>query len=95
MTRDILAHVLEAEGIKAGAKGGYVIAEEREATCLISAPGDILQVTRVILVDLREKYVHLQTGKNERMAFAYDDVLGLRMLGPPAASRAGVAGFSR
>jgi hypothetical protein len=80
MTREIITHVLESEGLKSGAHG-FAIAEEREATCLISSPGEVYAVSRVVMLELRDKYVFLQTGKDERFFFAYEDVLGVRILG--------------
>jgi hypothetical protein len=80
MTREIITHVLESEGLKAGAHG-FALPEEREGTCLISAPGEVYAVARVVLIELRDKYIFLQTGKDERFFFAYEDILGIRILG--------------
>ncbi len=93
MTREIIGLVLESEGLKGGNQG-FAVPEEREATVLVSAPGDVFPVGRVVKVDLREKYIFLQTSKSEHLYFAYEDVLGLRLLPAPSA-RDRVAGFSR
>ena len=93
MTREIITQALESEGFKS-TQTGFVIPEDREATCLVSAPGDVLSVSRLVLVDLREKYIFLQTGKDERFFFAYEDVLGVRILGKSQA-RDRSAGFGR
>lgn len=93
MTREIIALVLEAEGLKAGSQG-YVIPEDREATCLVSAPGEVLSVSKVVQADLRDKYLFLLTSKDERYFFAYEDVLGLRLVGRASAKERS-AGFSR
>jgi hypothetical protein len=93
MTREIITHVLESEGLKAGAHG-FSIAEEREGSCLISAPGEVYTVARVVVLELRDKYVFLQTSKEERFFFAYEDVLGLRILGR-SQPRERSAGFGR
>lgn len=93
MTREIIAAALEAEGLKAGSQG-FAIPEDREATCLISAPGDVLSVAKVVQADLREKYLFLLTSKDERYFFAYEDVLGLRLAGRATAKERS-AGFSR
>ena len=85
---------LESEGLKGGAQG-YTIPEDREATCLVSAPGDVFPVARLVKVELREKYLFLRTAKNEHLYFAYEDVLGLRLAAPTAAQRERAAGFSR
>ena len=94
MTREIIAAALEAEGLKAGGQG-FSIAEEREATFLVSAPGEVLSVGKVTQADLREKYLSLQTSRDERYVFAYEDILGVRLLGKGASSKHGSAGFSR
>jgi hypothetical protein len=86
---------LEAEGLRAQSGQSYTIPEEREATCLISAPGDILSVVKVVQADLREKYLYLQTFKDEHFFFAYEDVLGLRLLGKASSAKERSAGFSR
>ena len=93
MTREIITQALESEGLKAG-QHGFAIPEEREATCLVSAPGDLLTVSRIAILDLRDKYVFLQTSKDERYFFAYEDVLGLRILGR-SQTRVRSAGFGR
>jgi hypothetical protein len=94
MTREIITQVLESEGLKAAANG-FVIPEDREATALISAPGELFTVARLVLLDLREKYVFLQTSKDERFFFAYEDVLGVRILGRSQTRESRSAGFGR
>jgi hypothetical protein len=93
MTREIISQALESEGLKAGAHG-FTIPEEREATCLVSAPGEVYTVSRLVVFELRDKYVFLQTSKDERFFFAYEDVLGVRILGRSQA-RDRSAGFGR
>ena len=88
-----MALALEAEGLKSGAHG-FAVPEDREATCIVSAPGDLLTVTRVVLMELRDKYLLLQTAKEERFIFAYEDVLGLRLLARSHGKERS-AGFSR
>ena len=80
MTREIITHILESEGLKAGGHG-FAISEDREATLLISTPGEVYTVARVVLLELRERYVFIQTSKDERFFFVYEDVLGVRILG--------------
>ena len=94
MTREIISAALEAEGIKASGQG-FSIPEDREATVLVSAPGDMLSVGKVVQADLREKYLYLQTSKDERYFFAYEDVLGLKLLGKTSSAKERSAGFSR
>jgi hypothetical protein len=91
MTREIIVQILEGEGAKGGANG-YSIREDREATCFVSTPGDLLQIPRVVKVDLKDKFVSLWTVKEERFIFAYEDVLGFKLTG--SATKERPAGFS-
>ena len=93
MTREIITAAFEAEGLKASGQG-FSIPEDREATCLVSAPGEVLSVSKVVQADLREKYIYLQTAKDEHYFFAYEDILGVKLLGK-AAARDRSAGFGR
>jgi hypothetical protein len=93
MTREIIALALEAEGLKVGAQG-VAVPDEREGTFFVGAPGDIMHVSKVVKLELREKYVALQTAKDERYFFAYEDVLGFRLAGVASAKERS-AGFSR
>jgi len=78
MTREIIVSILEGEGAE-GKGGTFKIGEEREATCFISTPGELMAVARVVRVDLKESYVSLSTAKDERFAFSYQDVLGFKL----------------
>jgi hypothetical protein len=91
MTREIIVSILEGEGAE-GRGGAYKIGEEREATCFISTPGELMAIARVIRVDLKESYVALSTAKDERFAFSYQDVLGFK-LAAPAQHKDRAAGF--
>jgi hypothetical protein len=93
MTREIIMQVLESEGLKAGAHG-YAIPEEREVTCLVSAPGEVYAVPRVVVLEARDKYLFLQTSKDERFFFVFEDILGLRILGRSQVKERS-AGFGR
>jgi hypothetical protein len=78
MTREIIVSILESEG--AEAKGSVLsFREDREVTCFVSAPAELLAVARVTRVDLKDKFVSLQTAKDERFSFAYEDVLGFKV----------------
>ena len=90
MTRDIIVQILESEGAKGGTNG-FALREDREATAFVSAPGDLLQIPRVVKIDLKEKYVSLQTAKDERFLFAYEDVLGFKLTAASTKDR--TAGF--
>jgi hypothetical protein len=96
MTKDSIAQVLEAEGLNAAKdnKDAYLVPENREAVCLIGAPGEVFSVDRLSRIELRDKHIVLENSKRERFFFGYDDVLGLRILAAPAA-RDRIAGFSR
>jgi hypothetical protein len=77
MTREIILSILETEG--AETKGGSLaFREDREITTFVSSPGEILNVSRVVRVELKDKFVALQTAKDERFAFAYDAILGFK-----------------
>jgi hypothetical protein len=93
MTREILAQALETEGATSGNQG-YVLPDVRETTFFVAAPGDVFPVERVVRADLRDKVVMLENVKRERFVFAYEDILGIRMLAP-ATNRERVPGFGR
>jgi hypothetical protein len=93
MTREIIVSILEAEGAQ-GSGGALLIREDREATCFVSTPGDLLAVARILRVELKDKFLTLQTAKDERFAFAYEDVLGFK-LAAAATHKERSAGFSR
>jgi hypothetical protein len=78
MTRDIIVSILESEG--AEAKGGALaFREDRDVTCFISAPAELMAVPRVLKVELKDKFVSMLTAKDERFSFAYEDVLGFKV----------------
>lgn len=91
MTREIIVSILEGEGAE-GKGGTFKIGEEREATCFVSAPGELMAIGRVVRVELKDQYLALATAKDERFAFAYQDVLGFK-LAAPAQHKERSAGF--
>jgi hypothetical protein len=93
MTREIIANILEGEGAE-GRAGTYKVREEREATCFISTPGDLLAIARVVRLELKDHYVALATAKDERFVFAYEDVLGFKLAAATQAKDRS-AGFGR
>jgi hypothetical protein len=93
MTREIIVQILEGEGAE-GRAGTYKIPEAREGTCFISNPGDLLAISRVTRIELKDHYIAISTTKDERFSFAYEDVLGFR-LGAPATVQERSAGFAR
>ncbi|HEY0710351.1 MAG TPA: hypothetical protein VGG33_26315 [Polyangia bacterium] len=94
MTKECIAMVLESEGLGAGKDGRFSIPENREAVCLVEAPGDVVPIERLVAVELRDKFVVLQNGKHERFFFVYENVMGFRLLASSTA-RERVAGFGR
>jgi hypothetical protein len=77
MTREIIVSILETEG--AETKGSVLsFRDDREVSCFVSSPGELLNVARVVRVDLKDKYISLHTVKDERFTFAYEDVLGFK-----------------
>jgi hypothetical protein len=93
MTREIILSILEGEG--ADAKGGALtLREDREVTAFVSAPGEILNVARIVRAELKDKFIALQTAKDERFVFAYDDILGFKFA-TAAAAKDRSAGFGR
>jgi hypothetical protein len=93
MTREIILSILESEG---GESKGGVLAfrEDREVTAFVSAPGELLNVSRVVRVELKDKFVSLQTSKDERFVFSYEDVLGFKFATATTVKDRS-AGFSR
>ncbi len=77
MTKDTLLAALETERLKPG-NDGIVVPEDRDATFLVSAPGETIQVGRVVKIETRDSSLCLETSKGERFWFTYDLVLGVR-----------------
>jgi hypothetical protein len=93
MTREIILSILEGEG--AESKGGALtLREDREVTAFVAGSGEVLNVARVVRIELKEKFVTLQTSKEERFAFAYDQILGFKFA-TAAATKDRSAGFGR
>jgi hypothetical protein len=93
MTREIIISILEGEGAE-GRSGVYKIPEAREATCYVSNPGELLALARVVKVELKDHYILLATAKDERFAFAFEDILGFK-LAASAQFKDRSAGFGR
>ena len=94
MTREIIASLLEREGAT-GKAGALTLPADKDATCFVSTPGDLLAIARVTRAELLDQYVVLTTAKDERFAFAYQDVLGFKFAVTAAQSKDRSAGFSR
>jgi hypothetical protein len=93
MTREIIVSILQGEGAETKA-GALVLREDREASCFVSAPGELVAVARVVRVELKDTFIALQTAKDERFAFAYEDILGFKFTAQ-AAHKDRSAGFGR
>jgi hypothetical protein len=92
MTREIIVSILEREGATTKASA-LTIPAEREATCFVSTPGELLAIARVIRAELFDHYVVLSTAKEERFAFVYADVLGFKLAPVSTQSKDRSAGF--
>lgn len=77
MTREIILSILEGEGAETKS-GALAFREDREVTAFVVSPGELFNVARVVRVELKDKFVALQTAKDERYAFAYENVLGFK-----------------
>jgi len=77
MTRDQIVQILESEEGKFTG-GVLALRDEKEATCFVSSPAEILPISRVVKVELREPLIVLQTAKEERFFFQIADILGFR-----------------
>ena len=93
MTREIIVQILEGEGAE-GRNGTYKIPEAREASCFITNPSDLLAITRIVRIELKDHYVALSTAKDERFSFAYEAVLGFKLAAASTAKERS-AGFAR
>ena len=94
MTREIIASILEREGASTKS-GALTIPSEKDATCFISTPGDVMAIARVVRAELLDQHVVFSTAKDERFAFAYEDVLGFKLAPASAQSKDRSAGFGR
>jgi hypothetical protein len=94
MTREIIASILEREGATSKS-GTFSLPAEREASCFISTPGDLLAIARVLRAELFDHHLVLSTAKEERFAFAYEDVLGFKFPSAATQSKDRSAGFGR
>jgi hypothetical protein len=93
MTKESLLQILKTERL--GMSGSVVtVSEDREATIFIATPGETIQVTKVVTMELFDSQVCLETGKNDRFWFAYEQVIGVRLL-PAKVAKDRAAGFSK
>lgn len=94
MTRETIVQIWEAEGIK---PTGHTIAirDDREASCFIETKGELMTVSRVTKLELRDSFISIATAKDERFVFAYEDVLGFKLGGASEKRDRPAAGFGR
>jgi hypothetical protein len=72
----------------------YVIPEEVDATAYIALGHEVLQIPRIMRVELSTEVV-FATHKGERFYFLPDQVVGLRFGGPEGRNKSGGAGFMK
>jgi hypothetical protein len=93
MTREMIVQIWEAEGAKVS---GHTVSvrEDREATCFVQTQGEGMSIGRIMKIELRDGFICLQTAKDERYMFAYEDVLGFK-LSSPSTPKDRATGFGR
>ena len=70
----------------------FVIPEEVDATAYIALGQEVLQIPRIMRVELSTEVVFV-THKGERFYFRAEQVVGFRFGGPEARNKHGGAGF--
>ena len=93
MTKETLLSTLETERLKPGTDGIHV-PEDRDATFMVAAPGETIQVGKVVKIEARDSALCLETVKGERYWFTYDLVLGMRLRSAQT-TKEHAAGFGR
>ena len=93
MTKETLLAALDAERLKPGTDG-ITVPEDRDATFMLAAPGETIQIGKVVRIETRDASVCLETLKGERYWFTYDLVLGVRIRSAKT-TREHAAGFGR
>jgi hypothetical protein len=90
----MLSKILDgAHGVKKDG-AAYIINEELDATAFIALGSEVLQVARVMRVEVTNELVALQNQKGERFYFPPEQVVGLKVGGEMRASKLS-AGFSK
>ena len=79
MTREVIVQIWESEGAKLTGHSVVNIRDDREATCFIQSPGEVMAIARLSKLELRDTVLTLHTFKDERFVFAYADVLGFKL----------------
>jgi len=82
-----------AQGVKKDGSS-YLVNEELEATAFVALGAEVLQVARVLRVELAAELVTLHTQKGERFYFPPEQIVGLKVGGEMRASKTS-AGFAK
>jgi hypothetical protein len=93
MTKETLLSTLESERLKP-APDGIDVPEDRDATFMVAAPGETIQIGKVVKIEARDTSLCLETAKGERYWFTYDLVLGVRLRSAKLAKEP-TTGFAR
>jgi hypothetical protein len=72
----------------------YVIPEEVDATAYVALGQEVLQIPRIMRVELTTEAV-FHTHKGERFYFSADQVVGFRFGGPESRGKGTGAGFMK
>jgi hypothetical protein len=72
----------------------YVIPEEVDATAYVALGQEVLQIPRIMRVELSTEALFI-THKGERFYFAAEQIVGFRFGGPEARNKYAGAGFSK
>jgi len=90
----VLGKILDgAPGVKKDG-GAYLVSEELECTAFIALGSEVLQVARVLRVEIAADMVTLGTQKGERFFFPPEQIVGWRVGGEGKAAKLS-AGFSK
>jgi hypothetical protein len=90
----VLGKILDgAPGVKRDGSA-YLISEDLECTAFIALGAEVLQVARVIKVEIATEMVTLVSQKGERFFFPPEQVVGWRVGGEGKAAKLS-AGFSK
>jgi hypothetical protein len=88
----VLPKVLDGvPGIKKDGSA-YHIGEDLDATAFIALGAEVLQVARVLKIEVGAELVAISTQKGERFFFPPEQIVGFRLGGEPRASKTS-AGF--
>jgi hypothetical protein len=72
----------------------FILPEEIDATAYVTLGNEVLQVPRILRVELSAEVV-FTTHKGERFYFSVDQVVGFRFGGPDSRNKIGGAGFMK